>query len=454
LEQPLLPYESCVLGAINLPNMLKENEIDWDKFQKTIELSTRFLDNVIDINKYPLPELEKAAKKYRKIGIGITGWAELLIRLNLKYGSKESLALAEIIAKFMNNVSFEESKRLGKEKGIPEAIQNLGLKRRNLVTTNAAPTGSRAFIANTSSGIEPFFSFEYTHTDSDGNKSYFKYDFVNDANKEVLVTANDISPEEHVLMQSAWQKYLGAAISKTVNMPNNSTKEDVDKIYRLAYKTECKGITIFRDGSKSEQVLNNIEDKSISPSPLLSRGTVIKAKKEANAKRYRLSTGCGTLWLTVVFDDDNNIVETFADTSHGGCVISIKALSRMISLSLRGGISIENVIDQLLSAGSCPAYQAARASGKKVSPGASCPGAIGLKLREIINQKNSKVKFKNGNILEFVESKEKYHSSDEPPLTVRDGNKIIGYKCPECGAELRQESGCLTCPNCGWSKCE
>ncbi|MFW6047432.1 MAG: LAGLIDADG family homing endonuclease, partial [Candidatus Woesearchaeota archaeon] len=437
-EQPLLPWESCTLGAIHLGKMLKKTnngyKINWEKLDNTVRLATRFLDNVIDANEYPLPELEKAAKKNRKIGVGVMGWHEMLIKLNIKYDSQKALDLARYISKIINETSISESQELAKEKGVFPNFNNSNIEkpRRNAVTTTVAPTGSRSIIANTTSGIEPLYSIDaYTHTDAEGNITEFEFDFLKEANEKVLVDAHSISPRWHIKMQAAWQENVGSAVSKTINMPKDTPKETVETVYKMAYELNCKGITIYRDGSKIEQVLNNDEEKFNSNNK--KRGQVIDAENEANSKRFKLKTGCGTMYLIVVFDDDGNVIETFTETKNGGCKASTEALSRMNSLSLRGGVPLKEVVDQLLSVSPCVSYMTAKAKGKEVSKGTSCPHAVALKLKKFIDNPQ------NINIKEKAETKEE---------TISDDNK-----CPECGNELTHESGCQTCYECGWSKC-
>lgn len=472
-EQPLLPWESCILGAVNLSNMIDNDKINWDKIESTIRTAVRFLDNTIDLNEYPVAELEKAAKKYRKIGVGIMGWHEMLIKLNIRYGSEKSLELAEEMSKFINDTAINESQKLGKEKGMPQAIKEIGLKRRNLVVTNAAPTGSRGFIANTSSGIEPFFSFEYTHTDAEGNVSQFEYNFTDQADEGVLVTAMDISSKEHVKMQAAWQTHLGAAISKTVNLPSNATKKDVSDIYIMAYETNCKGITIYRDGSKTEQVLStNDNEKVKNVSPQLPRGYVEDAKKEADSTRYKTQSGCGTCYTSLV-NDGEKIIETFIETKNGGCKSSTEAMSRLISLALRGGISVSDVIDQLKSVSPCIAY--VNADG--TDDGTSCPHMIGYKLEKEMDKLDNNIpieamskrlddglkeswdkataKLVSKGLEGDIENKcsdcnTEMKMSPDGELYCPECEKDI--RCPECGRSLRHESGCVSCV-CGYSKC-
>lgn len=482
-EQPLLPYESCVLGAVNLSNMLNKDGIggyfvDWGKLKTTVQTGVRFLDNVIDINDYPIPKLEESAKENRKIGIGVMGWHEMLIKLNIRYGSEESINYAKNISRFIQANAIQASEELAEEKGVFPNFENSDIEvpRRNAVLTTVAPTGSRSFLANTSGGIEPFFSFKYKHTDGEGNETWFEYDFTEYADDETLVTSMDITPEEHIRMQDAWQKNVGSAVSKTVNLPNEATKEDVDDIYKMAYSTSCKGVTIYRDGSKTSQVLStdDSEDEEKEESNKLSssdvnvsvdgdalneaiqeldnkldRGEVKEAEDEADSVRFKLNTGCGTLYFIVVFNDDSEIVETFANSSNGGCTIFTQATSRLMSLALRGGVSIDKVVDQLLSAGSCPSYQTARGAGKDVSKGASCAGAIALKLREVKETLDSEEDgtFSSRPTVELNDIEE-YKDED---VDVEEEDKSA--KCPECGAKIEKSSGCTLCRSCGWSKC-
>ena len=258
-EVPLLPYESCNLGAINLANFAEKGSFDWSRLEKVIPVAVRFLDNVIDANEYPVPDIEKSTKEYRKIGVGVMGFHEALIRQNIAYDSEEGLEFAEYLFQFINSKAIEASQDLAKEKGKFPGFDNTTIDkpRRNAVLTTVAPTGSRSMIANTSGGIEPFYSMKYKHIDSEGNERMMDYDFTEVADDDVLVTALEIEPEWHVRMQAAAQRYVGSAVSKTVNLPNDATVKDVSDIYKMAYDLGCKGITIYRNGSRAEQVLND-----------------------------------------------------------------------------------------------------------------------------------------------------------------------------------------------------
>jgi len=289
-EQPLLPYESCNLGSINLSNMVKD-DILWDKLRYTIRASVHFLDNVIDVNKYPLPQTESITKANRKIGLGVMGFADMLIQLGIPYDSKEALMTAEKLMNFISKEAIQKSVELADERGsFPNFDGSLWQKRgykaiRNSTVTTIAPTGTISIIAGCSSGIEPLFAVSFVRNVLEGTKllevnpifeeiakkrgfysadlmmeiakkgSVQEIDGVPEDVKRLFVTALDIEPEWHVRMQAAFQKYTDNAVSKTINLPHDASVEDVRDAYLLAYKLGCKGITVYRYGSKKEQVL-------------------------------------------------------------------------------------------------------------------------------------------------------------------------------------------------------
>ncbi len=293
-EQPLLPYESCNLGSINLANfIIEENKIDWKRLEKIIRLAVRFLDNVIEVNKYPLPQIDSMTKSSRKIGLGVMGWADLLLQLKIPYNSDDAIYLAEKVMKFINDTGVDESVKLGEEKGNFPAFKGSywseqGYKyMRNSTITTIAPTGTIGIIADTSGGVEPQFSLAYTRVSLDNQeliytnkylerelkkRGFFTEDIMVKISKtgsvvdveelpedikKVFVTSREISPEWHIKMQAAFQKYTHNAVSKTINMPFEATIDDVKQAYFLAYKLGCKGITIYRDGSRQIQVLTS-----------------------------------------------------------------------------------------------------------------------------------------------------------------------------------------------------
>ena len=271
-ESPLYPNEACNLGSINIAKMVKEGAFDYELLGEVSAVATRFLDDVIDVNHYPLPEIAEAVKLTRKIGLGVMGWADLLFQLRIPYDSKEAYELAENIMRTIQQRAHETSVALGKEKGIPETLAHLG--RRNATLTCIAPTGTIALLANCSSGIEPLFALEHTRvrTQTDGTKVIMKqvnryYEqaqregLPEEVMKRVFVTSHDVSPSTHVRMQGVFQRYTDLAVSKTVNLCHECSVQDVLDAYTLAWREGCKGITVYRDGSKSSQVLYRKEDE-------------------------------------------------------------------------------------------------------------------------------------------------------------------------------------------------
>ncbi|MDD4894684.1 MAG: vitamin B12-dependent ribonucleotide reductase, partial [Candidatus Omnitrophica bacterium] len=356
-EQVLLPYESCDLGSINLSRMCKEAgpgryEIDWDKLKNVTNLAVHFLDNLIDVNKFPIPEIEKATKLTRKIGLGVMGWSSLLIRLNIPYNSDEAVALAEKVMSFILSQATKKSLELGKSKGLFPAFKGSifdkkegAVRLRNATLTTIAPTGTISIIAGPcSSGIEPLFAISYYRNVMDNDKlteveplfeevarkrgfysrdlmqriaekgSIHDFTEIPEDVRRVFVTSHDISPEWHVRMQAAFQKYTHNAVSKTINFPHEATIEEVRRSYVLAYELGCKGITIYRDRSREEQVLNIARNdpkqevkvdgaiKEIAPRP---RPEVI------NGTTTKVATGCGNLYVTINSDEEGRPFELF-----------------------------------------------------------------------------------------------------------------------------------------------
>lgn len=254
-EATLLPYESCCLGSINLTKMIESGKINYDKLSKTVKVAVHFLDNIIDMNKYPLPEIERVTKANRKIGLGIMGFADMLIQLNIPYNSEQAVKTAEQIMSFIEKEAKKASKELAKKRGVfPNFKNSIYPKKkerlRNATLTTIAPTGTLSIIADCSSSIEPIFASSYIRTTSDNIK-------LKETNKnKILVTAHEISPEWHIKIQAAFQKYTDNAISKTVNLPSKATKSDVKKAFMLAYKMGCKGVAVYRYNSRKQQVLN------------------------------------------------------------------------------------------------------------------------------------------------------------------------------------------------------
>lgn len=468
-EQPLLPYESCNLGSVNLAKMVcYENgtaKIDWYRLERVVKLAIRFLDNVIDMNRYPLPEIEKMTLKNRKVGLGVMGFADLLIQLRVPYNSDEAMRVAENLMKFMHEKAIEASCELARPRGtFPSWKKSIysarHLKLRNATLTTIAPTGTLSIIAGCSSGIEPLFAVSYTRTVLDNDKlvevnPFFERearegDFyekslmeriasegslknigeVPENLKRLYVTAHDITPEWHVRMQAAFQRHTDNAVSKTVNFSHDATKEDVRKVFLLAYKDGCKGVTIYRDRSRDKQVLSTqkvVKKNGFGrivprPRPMITTGTTEKSR-----------IGCGNLYITVNADSEG-ICEVFAETGrYGGCSSQSEAISRLISLALRCGISADAVVDQLRGI-KCPS------ASRNKAP--SCPDAI------------SKAIERYGKLREVVKLDEiaaKYTSMLPEPDTKQT---VFGeHICPECGSKLNFIEGCRTCMRCGYTKC-
>jgi len=259
-EVPMLEHESCVLGSINLSKFVEDGEIDWTRMGEVIDLAVRFLDNVIDLNHYPLPEIEEMTKATRKLGLGVMGWAEMLIKLRIQYDSPEAIEMARQVMQFINDRAVIASVQLAEERGVfPlfEYFEDQNERRRNATVTTIAPTGSIGIIAGVTGGIEPIFSKNLTRRLGDGTLLTERHSLLETYPEELFRTSHEIAPEWHVRMQAAFQEHTENAVSKTVNLKSDATVEDVKTIYRLAYELGCKGITIFRDGCLSDQVLYN-----------------------------------------------------------------------------------------------------------------------------------------------------------------------------------------------------
>ncbi|MBW2200627.1 MAG: vitamin B12-dependent ribonucleotide reductase [Deltaproteobacteria bacterium] len=447
-EQPLLPYESCTLGSINLSKMITRNVVNLNRLRKTVHAAVHFLDNVIEVNKYPLSRIEKMSKGTRKIGLGVMGFADMLIKMGIPYDSKEAVFQAEKVMSFILKESRTASALLAKKRG--NFLYYKGSifddpstpYMRNASTTTIAPTGTISIIAGTSSGIEPIFAVAHIKRILDGeslpemNPLFIKIakkegfysqalvkeivktgsvqsaDAVTDHVKRLFMTSHDIAPEWHIKIQSTFQKYTDNAVSKTVNFPAHATKEDVEKVYLLAYKNGCKGVTIYRYGSRAQQVLNigseQNESSKIAPRPRPERTYGVTE---------RISTGCGKLYVTIN-SDEQGMCEVFAQMGKtGGCASSqIEAAGRLISLALRSGVKVDSIVKQLTGI-RCPspAWQ----NGKMVL---SCPDAIAQVLKLLTNP-------------DFIES-----------------TAMMGV-CPECGAVMYHVEGCLVCHSCGFAKC-
>jgi ribonucleoside-diphosphate reductase alpha chain len=483
-EQPLLPYESCNLGSINLARMLAEKggrkEIDWEKLRATTHGAVHFLDNVIDRNRYPLPKIQEMTTGNRKIGLGIMGFADMLLELGIPYDSNEALAAGEKVMKFILDEARKESTELARARGtFPNFRQSVfnqkkGAKIRNATLTTIAPTGTISIIAGCSSGIEPLFAIAYIRKVLDGDelvevnpvfremaekrgfysdalikkiaeKGTIKHmDEVPEDVRRVFVTAHDIAPEWHIKMQATFQKHTDNAVSKTVNFPHDATVKDVEKVYWLAYKLGAKGVTIYRDRSRETQVLNitggpgKTGDGKIKPRPrpMVTRGWTEK-----------MMTECGNIYVTIN-EDEKGLCEVFAQMGKsGGCAASqSEAVSRLISLALRSGIDTEAILKQVKGI-RCPMSRINR--GGMVL---SCPDAIAKAIERHL-------KLDETGIEPAIEAPPKEttldHYGAKPDDDGDDDGRVMNMVgiCPDCGGVLVHESGCAVCKMCAYTKC-
>ncbi|SKC88097.1 adenosylcobalamin-dependent ribonucleoside-diphosphate reductase [Maledivibacter halophilus] len=513
MEQPLLPFESCNLGSINLSKMVKEEEgrarIDYERLGEVIDLAVRFLDNVIDINNYPLKEIEETTKANRKIGLGVMGFADMLVGLGIPYNSDEGVKIAEEIMKFTNERSKKMSMKLAEERGsFPNYEKSIfkkeNLKLRNGTTTTIAPTGSISIISGTSSGIEPLFALCYYRNVMDNDKlievnplfkEYLEKEGIYSEElmekvaekgsiqdipqipeyiKRIFVTAHDISPEWHIKMQAAFQKYVDNAVSKTVNFEHDATKEEVERVYILAYKLGCKGVTIYRDGSRDEQVLNigkldNGNDEKAVTKDI--KGIVPRSRPSTTMGiTEKVKIGCGNLYITANYDE-KGICEVFTNLGRaGGCPSQSEATSRLISIALRAGISAEAIIEQLKGI-RCHSTLRLRGKGDKEINVLSCPDAIGKTLEKVMNMNIAVDEENIEDIAHEIQHKESkcmkncsnsiptdiHNSRQEKEISIDIDNSLEEGRndslCPECGSKVEHEGGCVMCRNCGYSKC-
>ena len=460
-EQPLLPFESCNLGSINLSKMVVfrdgQPEIDYRKLSDTVRLAIRFLDDVIDVNQFPLPQISERTKLTRKIGLGVMGFADMLIQLGIPYDSEQALTAAEEVARFISEEADKASTELAEERGRFPAFEGSiydvpgGPRLRNASRTTVAPTGSLSIIANCSSGIEPIFALTYVRHILDDEEfievnPYFEQlakqggfysqeltkelaegkklsdiQGVPEEVKKLFVTAHDISPEWHVRMQAAFQKFTDSAVSKTVNFPNVATPSDVAKVYMLAYHERLKGITVYRDGSRQSQVLTVGKKSGKTEGKLVPR----TRPKVTKGITERVSTGCGYIYITVNFDEQG-IAEVFSVLGKaGGCAAAqLEAISRLISLALRSGVDLDSIVRHLRGI-RCPSI--AWEQGRAII---SCADAIATVLQKYVREGNAD----NRKTSEAV--------------------KTWAGQCPECGGSLIYQEGCNICPSCGFTKCE
>jgi ribonucleoside-diphosphate reductase alpha chain len=489
-EQPLLPYESCNLGSINLANMIATQDgharIDYDKLKATVQTAVRFLDDVIDMNNYPLAEIRRMTVGNRKIGLGVMGFADMLIALGIPYDSDEALAMAQELMSFVQEESGAASCNLARERGpfpnydVSVFPERGGAKRRNATTTTIAPTGTISIIAGVSSGIEPIFALSYIRNVMDNDhlvefhplfdaemrrRGLYSVERMTELSKvgtlrhlegipedvaRVYVTAHDISPEAHLRMQAAFQKYTENAVSKTVNFSADATREDIRKVFVLAYRLGCKGVTVYRDKSRDEQVLNiggvnakaGAQEREPVPGPepfVTPRprpDTLIGVTKE-------IKTSCGKLYVTIN-RDEKGIFEVFNQMGKaGGCAASqSEAIGRLASLALRSGVQPGMIVKQLKGI-SCHLPSWGGNGGKILS----CADAVSKAIEWYLENFEAMFPGFPKPVAEAARPAAKKASLPAGEEEIARG------ACPDCGSQVERQEGCLKCRSCGFSEC-
>ena len=543
-EQPLLPYESCNLGSLNLARMVRYSDddvaIDWRRMSEVITTAVHMLDCVIDMNDYPIEEIAEMSRKTRRIGLGVMGWSDLLIQLGIRYDSDAALALAEQVMQFIQNETYRASSELTEARGpFPEwerSAYNRGedpRPMRNSAPVTIAPTGTISIIAGASSGIEPLFALSYVRNVMDNTRlvegnSYFEAvarhegfyseelmeqlaasGSLEDLDvpgwvKEVFRVSHDIDPRWHVRMQAAFQTYTDNAVSKTINFPHDATVADVAEAYQSAYALGCKGITVYRDGSKADQVLSTgasgeTTEAAVQPTavePTVVEPTVVEIEvpgpriprerpRRIQGITERVRTGHGNMYVTVNLDDGGMPFEVFGTMGKaGGCDAALlEAVSRLVSLALRAGIDTSEVTRQLRGITCCPAWD----DGTLVRSG---PDAVAIVLDRIMQGIGGVAEGSDGVQLTLPTGFPGYGGDGPevrpflPPTGIAYGAESSaaesgngngngngnggGYtlqrvaeamatyaqRCPECNGGVVNQEGCLTCYSCGWNKCE
>jgi ribonucleoside-diphosphate reductase alpha chain len=509
-EQTLHPYDNCNLGSINLAKFVVNKEVDWDRLRFVTRTAVRLMDNVIDLFDFPVPQVTELAKKNRRIGLGIMGFGDMLYQLGVRYDSREGVATAERVMGFVNEAAYKASQELAEEKGLFPNYEKsifakdevshstaqehgMGKKMRNAALTTVAPTGSISMMMDTSSGVEPNFALAYVKQDKDGqqypyiNKHFEKalnalelsavqqqeimdevtvkgsiqeLDWLSQEIKDTFVVAMDISGRAHMEMQAAFQRHVDNSISKTINFPNSATKEEVAESFVSAWKLGCKSATVYRDGSRTIQILNigsaeNIvsttevpEDAKVqeqsSKQEAGSRERVIPRKRPEvmSGKTYRIKTGYGTLYVTVNDDEEGVPFEIFATIGKSGGFFQeqSEAICRLASLALRSNIRIEEVVRKLKGIrGPMPIFT-------EKGTILSLPDAIG----GILEEHATAMKIVE-DLIDKPDRQEVFAFVKEENSSVADFGFMPG--CPECGAQLVMAEGCISCKQCGFNRC-
>jgi len=464
-EQPLPPFDSCNLGSVNLSKFVLDPlpqdytigeasaGIDWERLAETVRTGVHFLDNVIDQNKYPIPEIENQSQKNRRIGLGIMGWADMLAGLNLPYDSPEAFELADKMMAFIKSEARNHSSELAKSRGkFPNwedsvfARDNVAM--RNATVTTIAPTGTISIIAGCSSGIEPYYAIAYERNVMDGTRlkevipsfkktandtDFYSEELINkialrrsisdigeipEQIRSIFLTAADVKPEDHIKMQAQFQKHCDSSVSKTINFQESASRNDVKKTFLLAFESGCKGVTIYRDNSRPEQVLSVKKEKHVDQPQVV--GRVEQRPDILQGITEKIRTGYGNLYVTINMRD-NKPFEVFAHIGKSGytTMADTEAICRLISLALRSHVPVEKVIKQLRGIGGA---NQTFSGGSKVF---SIPDAIAQILDRHFGKNDQK----------------------------KDSPKKADEICPECSGGMIFDSGCFSCPSCGYSNC-
>ncbi len=462
-EQPLLPHESCNLGSINLSNMIENGAVNYRKLGQIVEKAVHFLDNIIDINRYPIAVIDRVTKQNRKIGLGVMGFADMLAQLATPYSSPEAQKIAEEVMRFIDQKAMDASIKLGEQRGafpnFPESIygrENASIPVRNATRTTIAPTGTLSILAGCSSGVEPIFAISFVRRIMDNTEMYEVnpvfariarekgfyspgllkkiaksgsiqgYEEIPLKYRQIFETAHDITPQRHINIQAAFQKHTNNAVSKTINFGHDATIKDVKDAYLLAYELNCKGLTIYRDGCRANQVLST-ENTGSPEQGAKGQHALVKRDRPRSltGKTYQMTTGCGQMYVTINEDNNRHQFELFNFVGKaGGCAASqCEAIGRLVSMAWRSGLSPEPIIKQLIGI-SC--HKPAGFGDNKVL---SCADAIAQAIRQHMESQNG-------------------FSNDRP------ASEVMAFgACPECGGAIEYEGGCCVCHSCGYSEC-
>ncbi|MBI2872324.1 MAG: adenosylcobalamin-dependent ribonucleoside-diphosphate reductase [Chloroflexi bacterium] len=471
-EVPLLPHEACNLASINLARFVlpvgKDGRFDFPELEKVARIATRFLDDVVTVNQFPSEDVAKAVEQTRKIGLGVMGWHDALVRMGIPYEDPRALELGERVMGAITRVAREVSAELARERGPYPACRE-ATPLRNATRTCIAPTGSISAIAGCSSGIEPVFALAYVKNVLDGKqlrevnpyleetakeRGFYSSDLMEEVArtgsvqhiasvpedvKRLFKTALEVSYQAHIAMQAAFQRHTDLAVSKTINMPNNATVADVDSAYRMAYASKCKGITIYRDGSKAAQVLEVPGAKGKeSAAPTAGRLVPRERPSVVHGVTERLRTGHGNTYITINFDEQGKPFEVFTALGKaGGCdAANLEAISRLASLALRSGIPATEVVEQLRSITCHPAWD----QGVLIK---SAPDAVAIALsRHALGKSTEEQRLREsyGEQMALFPKGKAGNGHGQPP-------------CPECGGPVLMQEGCAVCQVCAWNRC-